>query len=267
MKYADDKMVLVYCLVGNHSLCNEKGKEHALEFLRPYCIVVSYPCSINGFNFIPYQTDPAEFLHHLADFRIGETVIIHQGVKGGNAGHYIQDHSAVEASDLKNYVTVGGHYHNHHTIQGHTFIGNPYTLTYGEANDPPKGFCVLYDDGSLEHVPTNLRKHVAVDLMVDAQGIPCWGHTLLEIGPHDLVWVKAKGSTFDLQKLDKQQLGGFLGVKSFKLDLIPTDAPTPRIPNADKMTPGEVMDALIDASQEDPFRKTDLKGLWRKVIS
>src|SRR4051812_39679990 len=40
MEYAKDKYVPVYCLVGNHSLINQKGKEHALEFLKPYCTVL-----------------------------------------------------------------------------------------------------------------------------------------------------------------------------------------------------------------------------------
>ena len=93
---------------------------------------------------------------------------MHQGIKKSGQSDII-DPTALHAEDVAGLRIISGHYHRRETIplpDGSTiasFIGSPYTLTFGEANDPEKGFQILYDDGSLEFVPTNLRKHVIIE--------------------------------------------------------------------------------------------------------
>ena len=204
LRHARRMGVKVYLLIGNHSLLNEKGPEHALHCLSPFAAVICSPMEFDGFNFIPYQSTPEAFQEALNKFPKGSTVIIHQGVKGGNSGHYIQDHSAVDAEILKDYRTVGGHYHNHHSIGTHTFVGNPYTLTFGEHADAPKGFCILYSDGSVEQVPTNLRKHVKVEC-------DTWNyHNLPELGINDLLWLQIHGPKLELDLINKSEIGNKL---------------------------------------------------------
>ena len=259
MKYATDKGVKVICLVGNHSLLNEKHPDHALNFLSPYCTVVSHTCSVEGFNFIPYMSDPAEFTKALA--RHSSPVIIHQGVKGGSAGHYIQDHSAVDLTALEGYRSIGGHYHNHHTIGNHTFVGNPYTLTFGEHADGPKGFCALYDDGSLEQVPTNLRKHIKVERNWDDL-IP-----VLNYKARDLVWVKVTGPAMELDKLDKATLCKKLCIDaSFKLDLVPVDAPKLQSDISDYKNHAEILDQLIATSAESAENKAAIVRTYKELM-
>lgn len=265
LQVAELKRVSVYLLIGNHSLLNEKNSAHALHCLDPYAVVISESTSTGEFNFIPYQSSPESFQVELAKFPKGSTVIIHQGVKGGNAGHYIQDHSAVDAEILKDYRTVGGHYHNHHSIGTHTFVGNPYTLTFGEHADDPKGFCILFDDGTVEQVPTNLRKHVKVEC-------DTWNyHNLPELGINDLLWLQIHGPKLELDLINKSDIGSKLPFgNNFKLDLVPTDSQVlqgSNQPNNEKPTSLELLDSLIDSSDETPESKEELKALYRGIMS
>ncbi len=262
LEYANRNKVKVYLLVGNHSLLNEKGSEHALKCLAPYATVVSSTASIGGFNFIPYQTSAEDFKTALHSFPKGSQVIIHQGVKEGNAGHYFQDHSAVDSEIMKDYRTIGGHYHNHHTIGTHTFIGNPYTLTYGEHQDHPKGFCILYSDGSVEHVASGLRKHIK--LVCDT-----WNYhaPIPDLKPGDLLWLQIHGPQLELDEIRRSDIGKNLACgNSFKLDLVPY---TPEVISTpiEKTSALDLLDSLIDTSNESEGHKSAVKALYRKLMT
>lgn len=264
LEYARHLNVRVYLLVGNHSLLNEKGTEHALRCLHPYAFVIGECGTRDYFNFIPYQSNADEFQVALEKFPKFSTVIIHQGVKGGNSGHYIQDHSAVDINILRDYNTIGGHYHNHHKVGTHTFVGNPYTLTFGESADHPKGFCILYSDGTLEHVPTNLRKHVKFDC-------DTWNyHNLPKINSGDLLWLQIYGPQLELDQIDKAEIGKNLPCgNNFKLDLVPTGSSTQDLTqeSPQQSTNVELLDSLIDASDETAESKEELKALYKELMS
>lgn len=255
--YAIEREVPLTLLVGNHSLCNEKGKDHALEFLRPYATVIDTVRSHDGFNFIPYKSTKEEFLSALD--RHDSPVIIHQGVSGANSGHYIQDHSAVSVQELGNRRTIGGHYHTRESLGNHSFVGNPYSLTFAETEQ--KGFQILYSDVSLEFVPTNLRKHLVIERDI-GDLTPAPGYN-----PGDLVWVKLYGPRLQLERCNRKELAKKLSIgDSFKLDLIPDkDTKVGLIPDKTPKN-SELMDALIDASEESESDRSALKGLYRKIM-
>ncbi len=162
--------VTPYVMVGNHDKINEKSEQHALHFLEDIAVLVDEPMDmpLTGSHGIPYYHDVEELRTYLKTLDKGSTLIMHQGIQGSNAGEYFQDKSALRPEDVAGFRVISGHYHQRQTIQlpqGGTwdYVGNPYTVNFGEANDPPKGFQILYSDGSLEFVPTNLRKHVIID--------------------------------------------------------------------------------------------------------
>lgn len=249
-------------LRGNHDSINEKSDITALEFLRPYSHMVDKPC-FESFWFIPYQHDINEFKRHL-DLIIKDCkLIIHQGVTGSLTGHYIQDKSAIPKEWLAGRRVISGHYHTRQDIPLSdngllSYIGNPYTLGFGEATDPEKGYQILYDDGSLEFVPTNLRRHRIIELNTY--------HTqALAINPSDILWIKITGPSDELAKLHKSQIAKDCGIKQdFRLDLIPTD--TKSIAKTDNNTSRyDILDNLIDGLQNTiDERKLRLKQLWRK---
>ena len=199
-------------------------------------------------------------------------IICHQGVYGADMGEYVQDKSAVPAEWLEGRRVVSGHYHKAQTIKcGDTgvwdYIGSPYTITFAEANDGPKGFRVLYSDGSLEQVPTNLRRHCIAEIEHRPDGwLITQGPCADEVVPSDLLWLKVKGPSLELAKVNKKWLAESFGFKGgYKLDKIPTDAPTLAPQELENKTNPELMDLLIDSSEESDETKKELKTLWRSI--
>jgi len=276
MLYAKHSGVNVTLLVGNHSLCNEKGAEHALHFLRPYVYqIIQEPYRTDLAYFIPYTSDAQLLENIVKKVETGSLLIMHTGVQSANMGHYIKDTSSLPKEVFANYRVISGHYHARQDIKCgrprkgavglFSYVGNPYTLTFGEANDPEKGFQILMDDGTLEFVPTNLRKHVVLEFDLPFEN---FNNPVQNEGysAQDRLWVKVRGSTSELAALKKDKLAKILGVADFKLDKIPTDAVKLNEVKLSKMTGEQVFDAVIDAQQDDKPHKEYLKKLWRDLV-
>lgn len=257
-----------YILIGNHDRLNEKAPEHALNFLKEHAVIIDYRTSkpLKGIGyFIPYAHDAQDLKDYLKTLPDGSQIIMHQGIQGSNSGEYFQDKSAIQHSDVSNFRVISGHYHARQDIKTgrprkgsvglYSYIGSPYTMTFGEANDPYKGFQILMNDGTLEFVSTNLRKHVIVE--IDENKRIRTGH----IGVNDLVWVKARGTKTWLSKISKESFKAHGVPIDFRLELIPTDdIPTPKIA---AKTQAELLDTIIDKQSID--NKTHLKSLWKQL--
>lgn len=281
-----------YFLPGNHCKIHEKSDDHSLEFLRPYGSIIDYlpQSSLYKIGYlIPYQHDITKLRAYLKTLPKGSQLIMHQGLNGSNSGEYFQDPTALSKEDVSDFRVISGHYHNRQTIKcrvlprciGGSFsaikkehaihdrgigtfdyIGNPYTLNYGEANDPEKGFQVLMSDGSLEFVPTNLRKHQVIEIPIDDLAFMSYSHK-----PGDLLWLKVKGTREELQKVTKDLVRHYNKIQDdFKLDLIFDESPA--IPELTKtLTNEDLLDSLIDSTDNSDERKAGLKELWRKVAT
>lgn len=262
-------------LVGNHDRLNEKAPTHSLNFLAPYAMIIDEHKYLHPIAYmIPYHHDSADFADATRNAPKGALIICHQGVQGSLPGDYVQDKSAVKTKFLGGLRVISGHYHTRQTINlpsGGTwdYIGNPYSINYAEANDPPKGYQVLYDDESLEFKPTNLRKHVVIDYSRVLK-TPEWDLMLTDhctkLGQDDLVWVKVRGTKESLQSVTKDKVGRLIGKDSFRLDLIPTDTTT-QVPDARlNLSQGPLLDSLIDSlSNTSDNRKNRLKSLWKAL--
>lgn len=267
MKYAQSKNVKVFLLVGNHSLCNEKGKEHSLNFLSSYATIVDSPTYLlyQDILMIPYQSD----FSNMKSISIGlepngipnPIIIMHQGVKGAYMGDYVQDKSSIDPELLKNFTVISGHYHKHQTVGTVTYVGSPYTITYGEANDGPKGFLILNLDGTFTREILNLRKHIIIERNTENLLDP-----VQDCNEDDLIWLKVKGPKSELQKLNKVTLGNYLfGHSNFKLDLCYEESgitiePTKTVTNE------ELFIGLIDGLPEVDEYKQYLKELVNEII-
>lgn len=269
--YANRLEVNLRVLVGNHDLINEKGHENALVYLGIYSYIVVEPSSYKGFNFIPYQSSPELFLEALNKIPKGSTVIAHQGVTEADMGEYVVDHSAVPKEALADYRIISGHYHKAQNIKcGRpkkgsvglmSYIGSPYTMSFAEANDGPKGFQVLFEDGTMQQQVLNLRKHVVIE---------CNASEVEDLYPDlskdDLLWLKVSGTYTELEKLDKSVIGSrLIGHSNFKLDKIVTDPDTVPVPK-ENQTASEIMDSLVDSRMESEELRTQFKAAWRKVM-
>lgn len=259
-----------YVLIGNHDKINEKSEEHALNFLEPYSYVVNKVKYLQHINvyLIPYQHDLSALKTILDAIPKHSTLIMHQGLTSALPGEYTHDKTAAPMEWFAEYRVISGHYHARQDVKCgrpqkgavglFSYIGNPYTVSFGEHADPPKGFQVLYDDGSLEFVPTNLRKHVKLEL-------PAEGDVTLVGNPGDLLWIKYSAPRQVLNFVDSHFTKPWTdrGVK-VRLDLIPTDevavtAPIKALKN------DELLDAVIDQQGLAAEQKERLKKLWRQL--
>lgn len=255
-----------YVLPGNHCRINEKDKPHSLEFLRHLVSVVDVPTCMHGLWLVPYESDPAELQKILDGITPGSTLIMHTGVQTAYMGHYTQDRSSLSPSAFSPFRVVSGHYHRRQDIQCGTstfsYIGSPYTMNFGEASDPTKGFQVLNTDGSLTFVPTNLRKHIVIQCTyTEAMNLDP------DYKPSDLVKLKVTGPKSELDKLSRKAIGEALfGHSNFKLDLMPDQATTPELIPSIAPTVAEIMDSLINSSGETDTQKARLHSLWRSLL-
>jgi DNA repair exonuclease SbcCD nuclease subunit len=258
----------VFVLVGNHDRLNERAPAHALEFLRPYVTLideVEFDGKL-GLTFFPYFHDPDELRSKLMGLPKGLTLVMHQGVKSAVADGYPFDKTAIDAADVAGMRVISGHYHRRQTIElpdggKWDYVGNPYTLNFGEASEPEKGFQVLYDDGSLKFVPTNLRKHVVIDRSTEENFAP------VDIKNGDLVWLKLHGPADKLARLDKQRIAKAHGIPGpFRLDLIPDKVEATATEQAvATLTQGELLDEMIGSLQVDETTKQRLRPLWKEL--
>lgn len=271
--------VPVYVLRGNHDQINEKSESHSLDFLKLInnVFVIDYFSVNSDFNFIPYQNDVEMFKFYLSKVPEGATIIMHQGVKGSSSGDYMQDPTAIEKELLANHRVISGHYHTRQDIKcGRprkggvglmSYIGNPYTLNFGEANDPAKGFRVLNSDGTLDFIPTNLRKHVIITMDYSADGEYKMHTTGLTYHKDDIVSVKITATKEQLATIKKQDIAEKIGKDNFRLEMIPLDN-TSILPQNTIVSSEHTLDSLIDNLQNTSIdQKTRLKNLWKGLCA
>ncbi len=279
LKVFDECTTACYILRGNHDQINEKSNEHSINFLALDSRFIIDECEsigdsnefdIRSMHLIPYHHDPDTLRKYLKNLRKGSTLIMHQGLTSANMEGYIQDKSAINAKDVAGMRVISGHYHTRQTIalpQGGKwdYLGNPYTLGFAEASQPEKGFQILYDDGSLEFVPTNLRKHVIIDVMVgDLDHPDLWQYNLKS---DDLIWVKVRGDYEYIASVTRTKVAEWMELAGpFKLDLIPNSSKS-QVFTPKNLTQGPLIDSLIDGLENtSEERKTRLKETWKNLV-
>ena len=265
-----------YVMVGNHDKINEKSSAHSLNFLAPFVTIISDPVRVHlfGVNFtylVPYYHDISLLKGYLRELKNGSTVIMHQGLDGSDSGDYYQDPTALTWKDVHHLNVISGHYHRRQTIHTgtsstFTYIGNPYALGFGEANHPEKGFQILMNDGTLEFVPTNLRKHIIYEC--DAES-PLSMAACPKNRPEDLLWIKAKGNPNTHGKDLKAYVAGYAGIEGdFRFEHITEEQHSMRELLESFIQPSqeELLDSLIDSLSNTPDdKKAQLKAMWKAL--
>lgn len=277
-----------YILRGNHDAINEKSKEHSLNFLQDLAVVIvtpgKYDLELDYYQgllgyLIPYEHDSEVLKTYLKTLPVNARIIMHQGVIDSNAGHYIQDKSALPKECFEDFRVISGHYHTRQDIKCgrprkgavglFSYIGNPYTLGFGEANDPPKGFQILMSDGTLEFVPTNLRKHLIIKHDLSTKDSE-WSSTpgYADGNRMDLIWVKITGPSQQLANFNKLEWCREYGVPTnIRLDLIPDEICTTIVAQTENINRIQVFDNLIDSlTNTEDDRKIRLKSMWKDFV-
>lgn len=255
----------VFILVGNHDLLNEKSSENGLNYLRPYAEIISqpqifYPDEVPVL-LLPYASKESIEYTIKNLYKKIDILIMHQGFMGAQMGDYIQDKTSIDPELVKDFTVISGHYHRHQTLGTVTYIGSPYTITYGEANDGPKGFLILNEDGSFTREILNLRKHIILNRDLQTANDPVENYN-----QGDLIWLKITCPKVELDQLNKTELGlKLFGHSNFKLDLFPIEENNQKQLKVQNQQDWEILDSIIDASSHDDFVKKQLKALYREL--
>lgn len=211
-------------LVGNHDRENEKADAHALDCYADLAKIVNHIHEMNlggtSVTFIPYCHDREHFDLNVRNSASDTQLIVHQGIAGAKMGEYVADRSQVDPSVFDRFTkpVYSGHYHEKQTVGNFTYFGTPFTTSFSEAKDGPKGFHILMSDGTIELVETNLRKHIVVECSVDEL------LRMETIDPNHLLWLKVSDTAANLARIKKADIGAkILGHSNFKLDKIKTD--------------------------------------------
>lgn len=268
-----DKPQRVLINTGNHDLISEKGKAHVLHFLKPYAQIIDVPTFDAELDswIVPYFNDGAALEAFLASVPKGARLFVHQGVMSAKMGAYVQDRSSLPKEAFANFRVIASHYHGAQSIKCgrprkgmvglFSYLGSPYSVTAAEALDGPKGINMVFDDGSIELMPTNLRKHVLAERSVHNAAQPIEG-----LAPCDLLHLKVTGAFSELEKLDKRAIGqALLGHNHYKLTKTATEAED-LSEQAIDVPPMEVLDKVIDLSAEPADQKLQLKALAREIL-
>lgn len=185
-------------------------------------------------------------------------------------GAYTKDSSSLTPEYFANFRVISSHYHKKQDIKCgrprkgavglFSYIGAPYSISFSEAGDGPKGFSIVYDDGTLELVPTNLRKHVKVERLVEDALNPIPG-----LNPEDLLWVVIKGPASEMDKLTRPALAKAFGISNFKLDKVPDEVTALDEPE-EKLTDLQVFDRLVEQGTDGAEVKAELKRTARELM-
>lgn len=269
-----DKPCRVIINTGNHDLITEKGRAHVLHFLKPYAEVIDTPTFDRQLNswIVPYFNDSSALETFLASIETGSRLFVHQGVMSASMGAYCQDRASLPKESFSNFRVIASHYHGAQTIKCSrlrkgtiglfSYIGSPYTVTAAEALDGPKGITIVYDDGTLELVPTNLRKHVFEERTVENATLPIPG-----LQSCDILHLRITGPASELDKISKRTLGSvLLGHSNFKLTKIVAESDALEAQDA-KLLPMQLLDQVIDLTPESIEQKAALKALAREILA
>jgi len=260
-----------FVLIGNHDRLNEKAPKHSLKFLEQSSYLIEKPRTLpNGLTLIPYQHDLEDLRAYLKKLKgYFGPIIMHQGIQGSNSGEYYNDKTALTFKDVEDFRVISGHYHARQDIdtgKGNTFsyIGNLYTLNFGESRDPQKGFQILMDDGTLEFVPTNLRRHIVIGVTINDKGDLIADKRTTN--PDDLVWVKVAGNAARIAEWGKEAIGRALFLPGpFRYEATPDAAQAEVSESTKGLSQVDILDRMIDALEVSTQQKEDLKSLWKDL--
>lgn len=216
-------------LVGNHDWFNLECKDHSLKTLGslPNVTIVDKPKKLNlqpgnrTAIFLPYYEDTKQFEHELAKAtKAGADVaFIHQGITGFDYGNgYIADgngHGELDPGSISGITRViSGHFHKFAEDKNLTFLGTPFSHSFGETDQIK--YIGLYDphDDELKLLETPFPRHRTLEINLEnASSMTVAENALkgeLERSEKDIIRVVIHGSEEMVKAFDKSK---FQGVK------------------------------------------------------
>lgn len=197
-------------LVGNHDWFNLECLDHSLKPLsslpnvRVIDKIEAHPKL--PFVFFPYIHDRALLKDQLQQIASKDLIAFgHFEVSGfdfGN-GHLCED-GVITHDDFKGFKRViSGHFHKLQQTGNFTYIGTPFSHSFGEANqDKALGIYTL-DDDRLTLIPTEFPRHLSIKIDLCKKNATEKLEQFLDGNGNNLIRVQLHGTAEDVAKLNK----------------------------------------------------------------
>lgn len=203
-------------LVGNHDWFNLECLDHSLKPLsslpnvRIIDKIEKHPTL--PFIFFPYIHDKSILKAKLAELSDPNLIAFgHFDVSGfdyGN-GHLCED-GIITHEDFSGFKRViSGHFHKLQQTGNFTYIGTPFSHSFGEANQDKVIGTYILDEDRLHLMPTDFPRHVSVKIDLSKTNANKKLQEFLDGNDSNLIRIQLHGTPEDVVKLDKSKFGNY----------------------------------------------------------
>lgn len=208
--------ITIFGIAGNHDKTNQDSERSYLDIFRKHknftVIRGQEVFSFNGVTvgFLPYftksYTKRLKTLEKMAKTLDNDSniLITHIAFNGAvnNDGSVVDESVKTKSVRFWDKVLVG-HYHDSNSFKNIIYTGSSYQSNFGERLDD-KGFQLIYNDASLEFIPSKYPKYIKVKLEMsdDIEN----EIELYENENGDNLRFIFQGDKHDLHKVDRQKL-------------------------------------------------------------
>lgn len=160
-----------YILIGNHDYFNLDCEDHALQFLKELNnvkIIDSYQ-EHGGMGFMPYVHDQEKLKKIIKNSKV-DVLFGHFELKGFDFGNgYICEKGLTGRSFSKFKRVISGHFHKYQQKGNLTYLGTPFSHSFGESNqDKYLGTYHVVKD-HLELIPSGFPQHMTCEINCDEE--------------------------------------------------------------------------------------------------
>jgi hypothetical protein len=157
-------------LVGNHDWFNLECKDHALRTLSalPNVLIIDKPRCSTTMSFLPYCHNPEQLKFDIELLPANSVLFAHLDVKQFDYGNGQISESGLDLQDLYKFKKViSGHYHKFQERGNLTYLGTPFSHSFGESDQ--EKYIGIFDDqtGILERIKSPIPQHVTLELDLD----------------------------------------------------------------------------------------------------
>lgn len=210
MERTKSSKLTFYYIIGNHDRFNVSSTEHSLEqfkLLKNVIVIDSPQQIIPGLAAIPYLHDRTEFKEAVKLFGESDIVFMHQGFSGfdyGNGFIAEGENDLSEISHLKQ--AISGHFHKYQQLGNLTYLGTPFSHSFGESNQEKFLGILDLNSGKMELINSPFPQHWTLELDTEeANNLVAQG--LQDFDGHHIRFI-IRGSQEQLMRYNKEALKG-----------------------------------------------------------
>jgi len=191
-----------FVIVGNHDLFNLQTTEHSLECFKEFgnVTIIDDLTQIDENTYgIPYIHDQTKLKEVLKKIPKGSNLIAHLELKDFDFGNGHICDKGLTFKDFKKFdKVITGHFHKFQQKENVTYLGTPFSHSFGEANQP-KYLATLGEDLELHEI-TKFPRHIIIKFDLDQE------LDLSGLNDRDYFRFDLKGSTHQLAAIQDQIL-------------------------------------------------------------